>query len=223
MFGGTLHVSNCTITLNNLGIYSGSPSVTVVKSSIIAGNGSADLSGAFVSRGFNLIGSIGNDIAVAAGFTNGVSGDQVGSMVRPIDARLGPLQNNGGPTLTHALLAGSPAIDKGSGGGSSADQRGHIRTFDFPTIANAASGDGTDIGAFELESRITRIENLGSDVRITFLATSNQNYTVEWSQALPATAWTAVSNLRSGVNGETSVIDRNTAAFPTRFYRVRQN
>jgi parallel beta-helix repeat protein/predicted outer membrane repeat protein len=57
---------------------------------------------------------------------------------------LGPLASNGGPTQTRALLAGSPAIDKGSNPAALAnDQRGtgFVRT----------SGGGTDIGAFEVQ------------------------------------------------------------------------
>jgi len=58
---------------------------------------------------------------------------------------LGPLANGGGPTLTHALLPGSPAIDAGSSI-LTTDQRGFVRPVD---------GDGdtvavVDIGAFEL-------------------------------------------------------------------------
>jgi hypothetical protein len=68
----------------------------------------------------------------------------------PLDARLGPLQDNGGPTFTMALLPGSPAIDQGVSQGLSTDQRGMPRTADQPNISNASGGDGTDIGAFEL-------------------------------------------------------------------------
>ena len=53
---------------------------------------------------------------------------------------LGPLADNGGPTLTHALLDGSPAIDHGSNPDSfSHDQRGYARVV----------GASADIGAFE--------------------------------------------------------------------------
>jgi hypothetical protein len=58
---------------------------------------------------------------------------------------LGLLANNGGPTLTHALLVGSPAINTGSNPNALAfDQRGtpFVRTF----------GAQTDIGAFELQA-----------------------------------------------------------------------
>ncbi|HVM11265.1 MAG TPA: choice-of-anchor Q domain-containing protein [Actinomycetota bacterium] len=57
------------------------------------------------------------------------------------------LQDNGGPTKTHNLRATSPAIDKGDGG--SFDQRGEPRPVDLLSIANALTGDGSDIGAFE--------------------------------------------------------------------------
>ncbi|MEK7830295.1 MAG: choice-of-anchor Q domain-containing protein, partial [Acidobacteriota bacterium] len=63
--------------------------------------------------------------------------------------QLGPLQNNGGPTQTHALLFGSPAIDKGSSSGVATDQRGVRRPVDDPLLTNATGGDGADIGAFE--------------------------------------------------------------------------
>jgi hypothetical protein len=70
----------------------------------------------------------------------------VGSRAHPIDPRLAPLANNGGRTQTHALLSGSPAIDRGDNAGAPAtDQRG---------VARPRDGDGNgsrivDIGAFE--------------------------------------------------------------------------
>jgi hypothetical protein len=66
----------------------------------------------------------------------------------PIDPRLGPLANNGGPTLTHALVPGSPAINagdpaamSGEGGVPQFDQRGAPFT--------RVHGGRIDIGAFE--------------------------------------------------------------------------
>jgi hypothetical protein len=64
---------------------------------------------------------------------------------------LGALQNNGGPTRTMALPSGSPAIDKGIGGGLTTDQRGLDRTVDFPGVPSAAGGDAADVGAFEFQ------------------------------------------------------------------------
>ena len=59
------------------------------------------------------------------------------------DPMLGPLQDNGGPTETHALLAGSPAIDEipSENCEVDSDQRGVPRP----------QGDGCDIGSYELE------------------------------------------------------------------------
>lgn len=152
-----LNVSNSTITNNEGGgiksIFSSNSGTWTVKSSLIAANGGfSDISGAFASAGFNLIGNPGT----STGFANGVNNDQVGTSGAPIDPKLDPLglKDNGGQTHTIALQPDSPAIDKGSADALSAkldkDQRQvFARTFDDPAIGNA--GDGTDIGAFELQ------------------------------------------------------------------------
>jgi hypothetical protein len=67
------------------------------------------------------------------------------------DPLLDVLADNGGPTVTRALLTGSPAIDAGKSLGANTDQRGEPRPFDFDSIANASGGDGADIGAFEVQ------------------------------------------------------------------------
>jgi hypothetical protein len=67
------------------------------------------------------------------------------------DPLLGGLQDNGGPIQTIALMPGSPAIDAGSSLGVTTDQRGDPRPEDFTGVPNAVGGDGSDIGAFELQ------------------------------------------------------------------------
>ena len=62
--------------------------------------------GAFTSQGHNLIGK--GDGAI--GLTNGSNNDQVGTIAAPLDPLLVALADNGGPTKTHALLGGSPAL-----------------------------------------------------------------------------------------------------------------
>jgi CSLREA domain-containing protein len=157
---GTVNVSGSTITGNTgRGLYNASVSGSFnVKSSIVslnmAGQALAEVFGTFTSSGFNLIST-----------TNGSTGfvqptDRTGNDDFPLLANLDPngLQDNGGPTQTVALLAGSPAIDQGTSegltGSLTTDQRGvgFARTFDDPAIPNASGGDGTDIGAFEAQT-----------------------------------------------------------------------
>jgi CSLREA domain-containing protein len=127
--GGVTHNSG-TATMRN--------SIAALNSGIAG----PDVAGAFTSEGYNFIG-IGD---TASGFTG--PADQVGTTGAPFDPGLGSLQNNGGPTDTLGLLPG-PAIDAGYSFGLTSDQRGHPRPSDYPLIANAPGGDGTDIGAFE--------------------------------------------------------------------------
>ena len=85
------------------------------------------------------------------------------------DPQLGELQNNGGPTLTHAPLPGSPAIDAGNSLGCrdhfgvplARDQRGFARTVD-------GDDNGTvrcDIGAVEFGSGTTTTVDFDGDGR----------------------------------------------------------
>jgi CSLREA domain-containing protein len=135
----------------------------VVRNTLIAGNSgtnSRDVDGAFLSPGYNLIGSADH----STGFADAT--DQKGTDSAPINPQLGSLQNNGGPTDTMALLANSPALDKGKSFGLTTDQRGFPRTLDSPYITNATNGDGTDIGAFEADapqSAVTLVVNTVAD------------------------------------------------------------
>lgn len=106
-----------------------------------------DIAGDFTSQGFNLIG-VGDG---SLGFVNGMNADQVGSIANPINPLIGPLQMNGGPTPTHALLSDSPAIDQGNSFGIRTDQRGHKRPQNILLIPNSLNGDGSDVGAYELD------------------------------------------------------------------------
>ena len=124
----------------------GSATVTIGDTVLNAGATGANIDnngGTITSHGYNLSSDDGG------GFLTG-PGDQINTA-----PMLGPLQDNGGPTFTHALLTGSPAIDKGKNmDGLTTDQRGpgFVRTFDNPSIPNAIGGDGTDIGAFEVQA-----------------------------------------------------------------------
>ncbi len=127
------------------GIYINSGSFTA-QNSIIAdnvdnsGTGTLhnDCSGILVSAGYNLI-------ETTTGCT--ITGDTTGNRLNQLPF-LGPLQNNGGSTQTHALLVGSPAVNAGNPAGCldqnsvllTTDQRGYVR-------------NGTcDMGAYEYNS-----------------------------------------------------------------------
>ncbi len=151
---GTLTLLNVTVTDNSArtggGVFLGNGGTSSVRNSIIAQNlvdivgVGPDVSGAFTSGGHNLIG----DGSGATGFANGTNGDMVGTAANPIDPRLGPLANNGGPTQTHALLPGSPAINAGFNfAGQATDQRGDA----FLRLV----GSAPDIGAFEVQPPAT--------------------------------------------------------------------
>jgi hypothetical protein len=72
------------------------------------------------------------------------------------DPLLGPLQYNGGSTQTHALLAGSIAIDAGNST-LPIDQRGFLRPVNQPNYPNASGGNGSDIGSYEAQAAPTTI------------------------------------------------------------------
>ncbi len=182
---GFATIINCTVTgnstpndhANGLGGFS---STITMANTIVAGNGDSpndkDLENtlftpaAFVSLGHNLI---GNADGVSA--FNGV-GDNFGTTASPLNAQLAPLADNGGPTMTHALLSNSPALDAGSNALANdptnpllTDQRGAGR------IADSADPDSlavVDIGAFEhhqtLEDIPNKTTNEDTPLNVTF-------------------------------------------------------
>lgn len=139
---GVLTLTNVTLSNNSAqglggGLYALTSTVTVQNSIIANSNTGGDCrqSGSTINNGgFNLIEDN------SCGFTGGA------------DPLLGPLQDNGGPTWTQALLNGSPAIDAGNpaGCGPALDQRGYYRTVD----GDGAGGARCDIGAFEFNSTL---------------------------------------------------------------------
>ena len=150
-YGGGIYVQN-----------SGGSTVVTVRNTIIAMNTSPygpDVYGALTSQGFNLIGNNTN-----ATITPAQSSDHIGTAGSPINPLLGPLQENGGPTFTCALLSGSPAIDAGDDSvlGSplnfTTDQRG----TGFPRKI----GLHVDIGAFEFGNSAPQLTITRSGVNV---------------------------------------------------------
>jgi hypothetical protein len=155
---GTANITNSTVSHNssNTGLSGGvhSGGTVNLRSSIIAANTNhsmvnavPNMDGTYVSQGYNVIGDLGSQPANPNIISQPT--DQLG--VTNAQVNLGPLQNNGGTTLTHELLAGSVAIDKGHSSGSTTDQRELTRPCDLGSVANASGGDGSDAGAFEVQ------------------------------------------------------------------------
>nr|UXE45394.1 hypothetical protein Hi04_10k_c4773_00008 [uncultured bacterium] len=188
---GDLQIASSTIAYNSAangsegtfggGIYSSGSTTT--QSSIIALNTSPtgpDVTGQteLQSLGFNIVGD-NADSTISSQPT-----DQIGTPAAPIDPLLEPLADNGGPTLTHALQAGSPAIGRGVPGFFPRDQRGYYRitpdvgAFGFgalppPGLGNISTralvqtGDNVVIGGFIVQGTATKsviVRVLGPDL-----------------------------------------------------------
>jgi hypothetical protein len=168
---GTVTVTSSTISGNSATQTGGgldeatSRGSTTVRNSIVAANtapSSPDVSGSLVSQGHNLIG----DGTGGSGF---IDSDLVGTGDATINPMLGPLQDNGGPMETMALLPGSPALNAGDPGELGvADQRGVIRSAGVNIGAYQASASAflvtapaTVIAAMPFDLIVTAVDPFG--------------------------------------------------------------
>ncbi|HKO60796.1 MAG TPA: choice-of-anchor Q domain-containing protein [Pyrinomonadaceae bacterium] len=135
--GGGIKVGPASVTLQNT-IIAGNTAANGLGDASGAPTPGPNVDGTISSIGHNLIGVA----TEAVGFSG--PGDKTGA-----NPMLAAIADNGGPTQTMALNAGSAAIDAGVAGAAVSDQRGRPRTFNDPAVANAATSDATDIGAFE--------------------------------------------------------------------------
>jgi hypothetical protein len=160
-----LTLTNSTVSGNTAsyggGIRSGAATVS---NSTVSGNEASESGGGIVSSFLTLTNSIvahngtsppNCDVTSVDSLGYNLSDDSSCGLTAPsdllvADAMLGPLADNGGPTETHALLPGSPAIDAGSPDcpPPATDQRGVVRP----------QGARCDIGAFEAEQAALVVE-----------------------------------------------------------------
>jgi hypothetical protein len=141
---------NCTIAQNSAKNGGGlawfaSPIGFQLESTIVDGNTAAG------SPAIDAPFGTGNVVAISCAISS-LSGigsfiNQGGNLIAQ-NIKLATLADNGGPTFTHSLLSGSPAINAGSNPVPlKTDQRGYVRTF----------GGVTDIGSIEVQPAVSAI------------------------------------------------------------------
>jgi hypothetical protein len=134
-------ISNSTISGNSAFSGGGIFGTATLQNSIVANSPSGgNCNDTVTSDGYNLSSD------------NTCNFDQVGDL-NNTNPLLGPLQNNGGPTQTQALLDGSPAIDAGNPNGCT-DGHGHLLRTDqrgYPRPDHEDMG-GCDMGAYERQT-----------------------------------------------------------------------
>lgn len=129
---------------------------TIFAGDINAGTTITNNGGSVQSGGYNLSNDNGGGFLTAAT-------DQINT-----DAKLGILQSYPRRTHFYAPEPGSPAVDKGKDFAGNGDQRGLPRPYDYPGVANAAGGDGSDIGAIEVQTPAN--QQTGSTLTVTSAA-----------------------------------------------------
>jgi hypothetical protein len=177
--GGVLTVTNSTFSGNSAATYGGGIrnyySRLTIDNSTFSGNVAGISGGGIYLGDYSTLhlrnstlanSSIGGDCfttttgKISTNLNNLIEDGSCGAALAG-DPLLGPLQDNGGPTPTHALLPGSPAIDAGDSATCLAeDQRGVAR----PQL------DGCDIGAFE--SRGFTLGVAGGNNQVTLVNTA---------------------------------------------------
>ena len=169
-------------------------SITNIRSSIIAGNTlldgttADDVGGGFESSGYNIIGNVD-------GTTGWDVSDQTGTLASPLDPMLDSLLNNGGFVPTHALLAGSPAINSGDPTLTSIaiDARGELRldgSFDIGAVEFAADGlvghykldEGSGTTAVDSSGYGSNGTHIGSPTYDTGVSSSAVNYSEDFDR-----------------------------------------
>jgi hypothetical protein len=165
-----------------------------------------DVYGAFDSLGHNLIGATNG----SSGFI--APGDLAGSSASPLDPKLAPLADNGGPTLTMALLPGSPAIDAGdTAAAPPTDQRG------FPRPAGLAA----DIGAFEFGSvmQVIALSRSGT-AGLNILATGTAGRSCRLLASPDLSSWVPMATNQFGSDGTILFNVNGPPGSACRFYRL---
>ncbi|MFN8496084.1 MAG: family 16 glycosylhydrolase [Caldilineaceae bacterium] len=160
---GVMNVSNSTIANNTapagasggafVGTFTDANATLTLANTLLAGNSQSQCFYAPYGAGVVTFTSRGHNLATDA--TCGVPAPAASDLIVG-DAKIGPLASNGGPTLTHLLQVGSPALDAADAASCpTTDQRGGVRP----------QGSACDIGAVEGTSSVTAatpLDNVGA-------------------------------------------------------------
>ncbi len=169
---------------------------SLLVNTLLAGNFPSNCTGRIADAGHNLSSD------ASCEFTNSGS-------LNNTDPKLGPLANNGGPTLTMALLPGSPAIDAGDNAAAPAtDQRGIPRPV----------GSFSDIGAYEFTA-VLQI-GLAPNGGINVLVYGPTNQACRLLTSTNLSGWYCVATNQIGPNGTVLFPANGSVAEPQRFYQA---
>ena len=210
---GTLTATNCTIAGNRAAFGGGLNGNVTAAGTIFGGNSAgtgADVNGTINSADYNLLQSFAGANVVGA----------TAHVIIGQDPLLGPLQNNGGPTFTMALLPGSPAIDQSRNFGFNTDQRGLPRPWDLASVINAGGGDGSDIGAYEfLPTPRLNIQLASTANVVLFWSADAADFALQSVTNLPASNnWLNVNSARVTIGNQIYVT--NSVMGPSKFCRL---
>ncbi|HHW77378.1 MAG TPA: DUF4214 domain-containing protein [Xanthomonadaceae bacterium] len=187
--GGGIHISRASLSIGN---------TLVAGNTGFNGKEIYNTSGVFTSLGDNLFGENGTSGLVNV---NPIASDII--LPGPISTAIGPLANNGGPTLTHLPVAGSPLINAGNNtlaqsAGLTTDQRGFgprivngtvdIGSVEVGAVSTIAAlvthyyqfilGRAPDTGGLAYwQGEIARLQGLGVDVQEAFRVMAGQFFT----------------------------------------------
>lgn len=157
--GGTVNINNSTIT-GNVALTNTNPTGGLMNTSNLSAtrNGTANIKNSIIANStgaecYRFSGTVNSENSLIEDNLNCVNGTNTSNITG--DPNLAPLQDNGGSTQTHALLAGSPAINMGNNSlaPSGGDQRRAARIVDSTV----------DIGSFEFGSGFIYSVNKTSD------------------------------------------------------------
>jgi len=165
--GASLDLNAVTVAQNSATTGGGIDAVNTVtlKNSMVTLNtadSGMDVSGTLTSNDYNLVGM--DDLDVFSAQANDIEGT---------DPLLGPLQDNGGLTMTHQLLNGSPAFDAGDPNDVFADQ-----------IGQAVFGTARDIGAYESQMSLS-IDDFNQEGALTMYPNpARSNFNIKLGQSI---------------------------------------